>query len=103
MKRFRPDGWKQEELKVYWNVQQLEKLCQVEDCSLHDPSDVDAVDNLRRFPVHERNHEGKIDFIHMGIERAVFTVPEDAQIILLNFAVSVLLSDLPSLIVIFAE
>jgi hypothetical protein len=54
----------------------------------HDPSDVDVILSLRRYPVSKRNHAGKITYVNKGIERAVFDAPEDAQLIVLNFAVS---------------
>ncbi|CAF1275728.1 unnamed protein product [Rotaria sp. Silwood1] len=50
------------------------------------PTDDDAVENLRKYPISERNHSGKINYVTKGIEKAVFDIPENAQIILLNFA-----------------
>ncbi|CAF1169729.1 unnamed protein product [Rotaria sordida] len=89
--KFRKDGFKPEELKLYWNVEQLENLCpkqgdQSEITPPHDPSDTDTIENLRKFPVYDRNHRVKINYINKGIEKAVFDVPKDAQIIVLNFA-----------------
>ena len=84
--RFRSQGWQPEELKLYWNVEQIENLCHEElEC---DPSDTDAVSALRQNPVSKRNHQCQITYVNKGIEKAVFDVPEDAQIIVLNFAVS---------------
>lgn len=106
MDRFRSHGWKAEELKIYWNAQQLEDLCPQsttddkeeeeakKDFPPHDPSDVDAVLALRQNPVSKRNFDCKIEFIHQGIERAVFDAPKDAQLIVLNFAVSLFLSNI---------
>jgi hypothetical protein len=54
----------------------------------HDPSDADVVLALREYPVSNRNHECTITYVHKGIEKAVFDAPEDAQLIVLNFAVS---------------
>lgn len=115
MSRFRRRGWKPNELKIYWNSQQLEDLCpkslaenqQVKeendqkqstqksdnnnasnDLPPHDPSDKDAVLALREYPVSKRNYKCQIEFIHNGIEKAVFQAPKDAQLIVLNFAVS---------------
>jgi len=93
MNKYRQDGYKAEELKLYWNAEQLEALCprQGESSEIippHDPSDDDAIENLRQYPVSERNHSGTIEYINKGIEKAVFDVPEDAQIIVLNFAVN---------------
>ncbi|CAF3718770.1 unnamed protein product [Rotaria socialis] len=153
MARFRSSGWKPEELKIYWNVQQLENLCpkheteskkgeeklepkcEAEDnrknettrdmklektevaieakaerkdaienqmnarptekekseatneiLSPHDPSDADIIQALRECPVSKRNNAGKITYVNTGIEKAVFDIPETAQIIVLNFA-----------------
>ena len=55
---------------------------------LHDPSDADAVRDLRQNPVDKRNHAVKITYVNKGIEKAVFDAPEDVQLIVLNFAVS---------------
>ncbi|CAF0762874.1 unnamed protein product [Adineta ricciae] len=105
MSCFRSYGWDPKELKLYWNAQQLEDLCSTEEVlneeggiditseqtnekkiRPYDPSDEDAVQTLRKYPVSERNHAVKITYVHDGIEKAVFDVPEDAQIIVLNFA-----------------
>ncbi|CAF3419699.1 unnamed protein product, partial [Rotaria sp. Silwood2] len=91
MDKFRKDGFKPEELKIYWNAEQIETLCpkegeQSEINPPHDPSDINAIENLRKFPVCNRNHCVKIDYVNKGIEKAVFDVPEGAQIIVLNFA-----------------
>jgi hypothetical protein len=88
----RSRGWKANELKIYWDAQQLEHLCHVdrtdgdEASAWHDPSD--AVAALRLNPVSSRKHAGHITYVNQGIEKAVFDVPEGAQIIVLNFAVS---------------
>ena len=85
MEQSRKDGFKAEELKLYWNIEQLENLCTKPQA--HDPSDLDAIDNLHQYPVEERKHSGTITYINEGIQTAVFKVPENAQIIVLNFAV----------------
>ncbi len=90
---FRKDGYTPEELKLYWNAEQLENLCpkQGESSGIkppHDPSDADAVENLLRHPVSERNNSGTITYVTKGIEKAVFDVPKESQIIVLNFAVN---------------
>ena len=92
MDKSRKDGYKPEELKLYWNAEQLEALCPKPGESPdiippHDPSDDDAIGYLREHPVAERNNSGKIEYINKGIERAVFDIPEGKQIIVLNFAV----------------
>ncbi|CAF2833656.1 unnamed protein product [Rotaria sp. Silwood2] len=122
--RFRSHGWQPNELKIYWNVQQLENLCpkhetqakqgeekdeektrvklenneevkdevktevRHENLPPHDPSDADVVQDLRQHPVSKRNNAGNITYVNKGIQNAVFDIPEGAQIILLNFAVS---------------
>jgi hypothetical protein len=93
MTRYRSHGWDPTELKIYWNEKQLENLCPKNDTNNenlppHDPSDADVVRALRQYPVSQRNHDVKISYIHKGIEKAVFDAPEDAQLIVLNFAVS---------------
>ena len=87
--QFRGQGFEPEELKLYWSAQQVEDLCPKDDASPpHDPSDADAIENLRQYPVEQRMHPGVITYVHDGIEKAVFQVPEGAQIIVLNFAVT---------------
>ncbi|UJR21794.1 hypothetical protein I4U23_024869 [Adineta vaga] len=91
MNIFRKDGYKPEELKVYWNAEQLETLCQQDGddphrMPPHDPSDTDAIENLRKYPVATRKHSGQITYVDKGIEKAVFDIPDDAQVIVLNFA-----------------
>ncbi|CAF2081649.1 unnamed protein product [Rotaria magnacalcarata] len=87
IKRFRENGFNPKELKLYWNVKQIENLSpESSGKTPHDPSDDDALENLREYPVSERNNSGRITYITNGIEKAVFDVPENAQIILLNFA-----------------
>jgi hypothetical protein len=102
MARFRSHGWDPKELKIYWNLQQLENLCPKPDAEEndkndvnneepeHDPSDADVVLALRQYPVSKRNYDCKIKYINTGIENAVFDAPEHAQLIVLNFAVSLL-------------
>lgn len=86
MEKSRPNGYEAKELKVYWNYEQIATLCGSPDPP-HDPSDRDVIENLHQSPIKQRKNQGKIDYITMGIEKAVFEVPEGAQIILLNFAV----------------
>ncbi len=157
MTRFRNHGWEPNELKIYWNAEQLENLCpkheaeteskaetkvettdeskdetkveaeteskdetkaetkveitdevkhevqdetkaeakvekkvEAKDENLppHDPSDADVILALRQYPVSNRNHDCTITYVNKGIEKAVFDAPEDAQLIVLNFAVS---------------
>lgn len=93
---------------MYWNAEQLENLCPKEGQSSdvvppHDPSDADAIANLRAFPVSDRNHEFNIKYVTKGIEKAVFDVPEDAQIIVLNFAVNFFINIVSSFVLIDIE
>lgn len=100
MKQYRKEGWKPEELKLYWNLQQIENLCRrnenvvLQETNEHmiDPSDKDAYENLRIYPVGKRNHSTNFEFINKGIEQAVFDAPVDVQLIVLNFAVGFILS-----------
>ncbi len=92
MEKFRRDGFKPQELKLYWNAEQIENLCPKPgeppaSNPPHDPSDDDAIENLRQYPVAERKHKGTICYVNEGIQKAVFDVPKGAQIIVLNFAV----------------
>ncbi|CAF3518546.1 unnamed protein product [Rotaria sp. Silwood1] len=93
MTRTRQNGFQSNELKLYWNAEQLEILCPKFGSQgdkffqpPHDPSDADAVEGLCQYPVWQRNHSGKITYVTKGIEKTVFDVPKDAQIILLSFA-----------------
>ncbi|CAF5116702.1 unnamed protein product, partial [Rotaria sp. Silwood1] len=73
IKKFRENGFDSKELKVYWNVKQIENLCPESSEKIpYDPSDDDAVENLRKYPISERNHSGKINYVTKGIEKAVF-------------------------------
>jgi hypothetical protein len=93
MAKFRKNGFEPKELKLYWNAEQLENLCPKQEKQSeikpppHDPSDDDCIENLRQYPVSERNHSGTITYVNKGIEKAVFDIPDEAQIIVLNFAV----------------
>ncbi|CAF0938712.1 unnamed protein product [Adineta ricciae] len=98
MKQFRSYGWNPKDLKLYWTLQQLEDLCPKNEVKteneqtnrinalLCDPSDVDTMEALRRHPVSQRNHTCKLEYINKSIEKAVFDVPEQAQLIILTFA-----------------
>lgn len=91
MNKSRPNGFHPNELKLYWNYEQIENLCPEKSIRIEcDPSDEDARLNLCQFPVQQRNHRGQITFIHDAIQQAVFNLPSNAQIILLNFAVKFL-------------
>jgi LPS O-antigen subunit length determinant protein (WzzB/FepE family) len=63
-------------------------VAEAENLLPHDPSDADVILSLSQYPVSKRNHAGKITYVNKGIEKAVFDAPEDAQLIVLNFAVS---------------
>ena len=94
MEKYRPQGFLPDELKVYWNYEQIAQLCQTTNPP-HDPSDKDVIGNLQKHPVERHFHSGRITYKTTGIEKVVFEVPESAQIILLNFAVDLsFLSDI---------
>ena len=89
IQKFRENGFDPKEIKLYWNAKQIENLCPESSGRIpYDPSDDDAVEYLCKYPVSERIHSGKITYVTNGIEKAVFDVPEHAQIVLLNFAVN---------------
>ncbi len=82
--RYRSNGFQPNELKIYWNYNEIQALA---DCNHYNPiTDKDARNALLTSPVHQRKHSGKIQFILSGIQDAVFTVPDDKQVIVLDFA-----------------
>jgi hypothetical protein len=82
--QYRSYGFQPNELKIYWNYDQIQELTK---CYYYDPTtDSDARDALSKSPVHTRRHSGTIQFIISGIQDAVFKVPEGKQVIVLDFA-----------------
>jgi len=81
----RTNGFQPNELKLYWNYEQIRDIIK-NDTSFNSITDTDSRDALLKIPVNERNNTGKIDFLISGIEKAVFKVPKDKQIIVLDFA-----------------
>lgn len=59
----------------------------------YDPSDKDAFKNLRQYPVASRRNRGEINYVTNGIEKAVFDIPEESQVIVVNFAVNFLINN----------
>lgn len=92
MKKSRPSGYTDDEIKIYWCIEQVEALCARKEAFPyeieHEPADAKVVLNLQNNPVENRAYKGEIQYVTKGIQEAVFDVPPDAQIILLNFAVS---------------
>lgn len=82
--KYRKNGFQPNELKLYWNYQQIKDLNQ--DKLYNSITDSDTNDALLNSPVDKRNNSGKIQFIRSGIENAVFQVPEGKQVIVLDFA-----------------
>lgn len=82
--KYRQQGFKSNELKLYWNYQQIRDLNQID--RYNQETDTDTHETLNKFPVNTRKNSGKIEFIQSGIENAVFEVPEDKQVIVLDFA-----------------
>lgn len=80
----RENGFQLNELKLYWNYDQIRELNQVN--RFNPLTDSDAHDALLNSPVEKRENSGTIKFIESGIENAVFEVPEGKQIIVLDFA-----------------
>jgi len=82
--KYRQDGFRPEELKLYWNYQQIRDLDK-NDC-FNPITDNDTHNALLKSPVDKRANSGQIEFVRSGIENAVFQVPEDKQVIVLDFA-----------------
>ncbi|CAF1199966.1 unnamed protein product [Adineta steineri] len=82
--RHRSKGFQPDELKIYWNYNQIYLL---QSYFEYNPiTDTDARNALSKLPVHKRKHSGKIQFIISGIQHAVFKVPKNKQVIVLDFA-----------------
>ncbi|CAF0948721.1 unnamed protein product [Rotaria sp. Silwood1] len=82
--RYRSNGFQSNELKIYWNYNQIQSLTFSNN---YNPiTDRDARDALLNSPVHERKNSGIIRFVILGIQDAVFTVPNGKQVIVLDFA-----------------
>jgi hypothetical protein len=82
--KYRENGFQPEELKLYWNYEQIHQLDQQN--FFNPDTDADVHSNLLSNPVCIRQNAGKISFHRTGIEKAVFNVPTDKQIIVLDFA-----------------
>ncbi|CAF3361817.1 unnamed protein product [Rotaria sp. Silwood2] len=82
--QYRSNGFQPDELKIYWNYNQIQSLTLFNN---YNPiTDNDARDALLNSPVHERKHSGIIRFVILGIQDAVFIVPNGKQVIVLDFA-----------------
>ncbi|CAF1113078.1 unnamed protein product [Rotaria sordida] len=82
--RYRTNGFKSDELKIYWNYQQIRDI--IKDNSYNSLADIDARKALLNIPVHNRNNRGTFHFVISPITDAVFQVPQGKQIIVLDFA-----------------
>ncbi|CAF4993011.1 unnamed protein product [Rotaria sp. Silwood1] len=82
--RYRKHGFQPNELKIYWNYQQIRDI--IKDNSYNPVADIDARKSLLEIPVYKRNNRGTFHFITSGIQDAVFHVPKGKQIIVLDFA-----------------
>lgn len=82
--KYRQDGFQPGELKLYWNYEQIRTLNQ--NHHFNPVSDSDTYEALTKSPVESRSHEGKVEFVVLGIEEAIFQIPEGKQVIVLDFA-----------------
>jgi len=82
--KYRQDGFRPEELKIYWNYDEIRDLNKND--RFNPITDSDTNDALLKSPVNTRENSGTIEFVRLGIETAVFRVPEDKQVIVLDFA-----------------
>jgi hypothetical protein len=82
--RHRSGGFRPNELKIYWNYDQIQEI---RTCSGYNPiTDKDARNALLKWPVAKRKHAGQVRFVISGIQNAVFDVPAGKQAIVLDFA-----------------
>lgn len=81
--KYRSDGFGLDELKIYWNY---EEILGITNDQFNSECDQDSHDNLKKWPVKKRSNAGGIKYIQSGIEKAVSDVPEGMQIIVLDFA-----------------
>ncbi|CAF0934038.1 unnamed protein product [Adineta steineri] len=83
--KYREKGFQPEELKLYWNYQEIESLHK--NGYFNPITDTDTNKALLDKPVDERKNSGTIQFHLSGIEQAVFYEElKDKQIIVLDFA-----------------
>ena len=81
---YRSGGFQLEELKLYWNYEQIRQLNQ---SGLYNPiSDQDTHQALADSPVETRHNAGTVQYVRSGIQDAVFDVPAGKQVIVLDFA-----------------
>ncbi|CAF1535730.1 unnamed protein product [Adineta steineri] len=85
IEKYRKDGFKPDELKLYWNYQEIESLHKKD--YFNPTTDTDTNKALEAKPVDQRKNSGAVKFYQSGIEDAVFDEElEDKQIIVLDFA-----------------
>ena len=81
---YRQNGFQLNELKVYWNYNQIRDLNKVD--RFNPIADMDTNSALVKSPVNKRHNSGAIKFVQAGIQNAVFQVPDHKQVIVLDFA-----------------
>lgn len=82
--RYRQDGFQMSDLKIYWNYDEINQL--KDDDKFNPETDNDTNQALKQYPVDQRQNNGTIHFLCSGIEEAIFKVPDNKQIIVLDFA-----------------
>jgi hypothetical protein len=82
--QYRKNGFQSDELKIYWNYDQIRDLNKND--RFNPVTDDDTNKALLESPVEKRKNSGTVQFIRSGIQDAVFEVPEDKQVIVLDFA-----------------
>ncbi|CAF1504091.1 unnamed protein product [Adineta steineri] len=82
--KYREKGFQPEELKLYWNYQEIESLHK--NGYFNPITDTDTKEALKAKPVDKRANFGAVKFHQSGIEKAVFKVEKGRQIIVLDFA-----------------
>ena len=84
VEKYRSKGFDLNELKLYWNYEEIRQLGQEQ--RFNTETDQDTHDALSASPVQERKNRGAVQYKNGGIETTVFDVPKDKQIIVLDFA-----------------
>jgi hypothetical protein len=82
--KYRQNGFQPQELKIYWNYDEIQDL--KKSSRYNQETDLDTHTALSISPVDTRDNSGTIKFIKSGIENAVFQVPDNKQVIVLDFA-----------------
>jgi hypothetical protein len=81
------DGFSPEQLKVYFNKKQIENIpFSQATFQTYGFVDSDARANMNTYPLEQRHNKGQINTKKGRIEQAIFGIPPDKQIIVLDFA-----------------